>query len=241
MTLIAGVKLPKGVLLVSDTREILDDTEEIVVDSRRKITNVVRGVFMGTSGHESTSYVANILRNCFYNASANSDFSREYFHQSILKLYETVSDMHFTRRHQNYPIGSIIIAEYVKESSSFNLFHAGGLSGFTSFDEGERTYVIGSKPQIRNNVKERIEIVLNNTDKDTLNIKNIYINVAKKIQEYFQQEAKDDISVGEKVYCTYVTQLQNQPASDTFILSEDGLYVSVDPQDNNDNIKELEN
>ncbi|MCM3772841.1 MULTISPECIES: hypothetical protein [Priestia] len=80
-------------------------------------------------------------------------------------------------------------------------------------------------------------MVLNKTSKDTLNIENIYINnVAKEIQKYFQQEAKDDVSVRNKVYCTYLTHFQN----DTFILKEDGTYVKVNPKDNSDTLKEVE-
>jgi len=38
MTLIVGVRLPKGILLVSDTRETKEYTDEIVSDLKRKIT-----------------------------------------------------------------------------------------------------------------------------------------------------------------------------------------------------------
>lgn len=40
MTLIIGVKLPKCILLVSDTREVDEKTDEIVSDIKRKITIV---------------------------------------------------------------------------------------------------------------------------------------------------------------------------------------------------------
>ena len=92
MILLIGVKLPRGILLVSDTREVDEKTEEIVSDIKRKITIITPTVFLAGSGSESNFYTAKVLRNCLYNSS--SKLSTVNIRDNILKLYHQVTQLH---------------------------------------------------------------------------------------------------------------------------------------------------
>mgnify|MGYP001044647963 CR=1 FL=1 len=236
MTLIAGVKLPKGILLVSDTRETKEFTDEIASDLKRKITLIAPGCYVATSGQESTSLMANILRNCLYNGSVNKSLlgQGKSRRRVILDLYDQVNNVFRLNHKFNEPIGHILVADYNEEDNEFSLLESGGLEGFKSFNKVERTGLIGASQVIRNNTKERIERLLNQVSEEKLNEEFFFEPLAKDIQRIIQEETRNYVWVGENMYCTYLTVKDTKPACSVFFLRPDGKYKPINPQDNSE-------
>ncbi|PFV44149.1 hypothetical protein [Bacillus thuringiensis] len=70
MTLIAGIILPNGILVVSDTRAT-DIEGRILNEYRRKIIEVTPKTLIGTAGIGLTTSVALAKRQNLYNRSEN--------------------------------------------------------------------------------------------------------------------------------------------------------------------------
>lgn len=69
MTLIVGVKLPKGILFISDTRSTNPVDNSVISDLTRKITSITRNAYLATAGTENTFLAASILRTTLYNVN----------------------------------------------------------------------------------------------------------------------------------------------------------------------------
>jgi len=237
LTLIAGVKLPRGILFVSDTRETKEDTGEVVSDWKRKIILIYPGCFLASSGQASTDHIANILRNCLYNSSIDKNALSRLGtdrHRIISDLYDNVNNLHMMTHKYNEPIGHILIAELEEGTAKLNLFEAGGYTGFRNFNEIERTELIGSTQTIRSMARAKIENLLNLTTEEKLNDEFIFVPLAKDIQKILQEETRDDLSVGESMYCTYITQRNGKPASCVFFLDPNGEFKQMDEKDNSE-------
>lgn len=244
MTLIAGVKLPKGVLLVSDTRETIDRTEEIFSESKRKIVTVTRKFFIGGSGHSGTDLAANILRDTLYNKEVNDGLTTDYLRNATLKLFSTVNEIHQPNNLYGEPVGNILVAEYDEDNDEFNLLYIFGGEGFDKFNVLNKTkdvMLIGATHEIQRQVTSDINILLNSaavTD-EVLNHQGLYYTLSIEIQKYFQMATKNYVGVGDRVYCTYLTEINKKPAYHVYILDEDGKEIGVDFNDGSEYFKEL--
>lgn len=217
MTLIIGIKLPKGILLVSDTREVDEKTDEIISDIKRKITIVTPTVFLAGSGSESNFYTSKILRNCLYNTNLRN--STTEIRENILKIYNQVNQLHKDNHVLGYPVGQLLLAEYDKELKEFNLLHQCGSVGFTEFNVLKKikdVEVIGSNREVRNIVKQKVNNILASLTESELNHVALYEFIAKECHEIIGNlEIK---SIGDNVYCTFLTEVNDMPASAVFFI-----------------------
>jgi hypothetical protein len=230
MTLIAGIVLPKGILLVSDTRQSDDKTDEIAGDYARKLTFVAPNCIMGTSGSESSFYTAKILRNCLYNNSLA--ITTKDLRSHILDFYSSVNEFSSkTNKIKNYPVGCAILADYDTENDSFTLTSVKNFVNQNyslTFNKAGDIDLIGASETIQNKTKTHIQAVLQSLTEDQLNAPNAYENIARQCQTIFQQAAKEYVGISDKLYVVYLTTLHNEPASACFLLEEDGSLHDVD-------------
>ncbi|MEB4819103.1 hypothetical protein [Bacillus thuringiensis] len=230
MTLIAGIILPKGILIVSDTRDSDDKTDEIIHDYSRKITFVAPDCVLGTSGSESSFYTAKILRNCLYNShDAISTRDRRKY---ILDFYNSVNDFcSKTNKIKNYPVGCALLADYDTENDSFTLTSVKNFVNqnysFT-FNKVGDVDLIGASETIQDMAKVKIQAVLQSLSEDQLKHPNAYKYIADNCQTIFQQAAKEYAGISDKLYVVYLSTLHNKPASACFLLEEDGSSHDVD-------------
>ncbi|MEK4409355.1 hypothetical protein MHB59_12225 [Bacillus sp. FSL L8-0642] len=232
MTLIAGIVLPKGILIVSDTRQSDDKTDEIIHDYSRKITLVAPDCILGTSGSESSFYTAKILRNCLYNS--HEAISTKDRRNHILDFYNSVNDFSSkTNKIKNYPVGCAILADYDKENESFTLTSVKNFVNQNyslTFNKARDVDLIGASESIQDTAKVKIQAVLQSLTEEQLSHPNAYRDIAEKCQTIFQQAAKEYVGISDKLYVFYLTTLHNKPASDCFLLEEDGTLHDVDRQ-----------
>lgn len=234
ITLIIGLKLPKGILLVSDTRETIEETGTIVSEVKRKITLITPTILLGGSGSESNWHTSKILRHCLYSNSSN--LSTGKIRNEILNLYRNVNYLHRENHKYGHPIGNILVAEYDKDKKEFNLL---GLDSyeFESFDilnKIKDVRVIGSNGGIRSNVKTEVEDILNSFTYDELSDKKVYERIAKRCQMIIMNQS--DKGIGEHVYCTYLSVLNEVPASALFFIKSNGELINIDAKDDGEEI-----
>ncbi|EEK50738.1 hypothetical protein FO497_29205 [Bacillus cereus ATCC 10876] len=229
MTLIAGIVLPNGILIASDTRHSIEKTDEIDNDYIRKITIVTPNCILGTSGSESSFYTAKILRNCLYNnAHALDNISLRSY---ILNFYNDVNDFHSKTHINNHPIGSALLANYDDESNSFTLFSVKNYIGLTepfTHSKVGAIELIGANEKIQDKAKIQIQTVLQSLTEDQLNATNAYENIARQCQTIFQQVAKEHVGISDKLYVVYLTTLHKKPAVACFLLEENGTLHNID-------------
>jgi len=243
LTLIAGIKLPRGILLVSDTRETVDRADIVVSDSKRKIVFVTRGFLIASSGHSNTDHIANILRSSLYNRALNVGLTRDYVRNTTLSLFSKVNEIHQPNHPYGDPVGITIIGEYDQDNDDFNLLCTGGLAGFNEFhvlNTVKDLVLIGATAEIQQNVKARITALLDSLSQDFLHKPGLYKAIAEECQKYFQYETKNYVGVGDRLYCTYLTEMNKTPAHDVYILEKDGTRIPVDMLDSSDYFKELD-
>ncbi|RBN40389.1 hypothetical protein DMN50_15445, partial [Priestia megaterium] len=215
-------------------------TDEIASDLKRKITLITPECFVGTSGQESTSLLASILRNCLFNSSLDKNplgHLGEKRHKLIKDLYDQVNNVFMINHRLNEPMGHIMIADCDSEAHEFNLFVTGGYEGFKEFTKVDRIGVIGASSQIRHNVKTKLEKLLNEVPEEKLNFEYIFEPLAKDVQRIIQNFTTDYVGVGESMYCTYLTLDNNIPASSVFFLKPDGKLKPMDKYDNSEYLK----
>jgi len=228
--------MPKGVLMISDTRQMFEFTNDISTDRARKITCINRNIFLGGAGSESNWHTAQILRNSLYNVTSNITGSNAISH--ILKIYRAVNQLHMQHHVNRDPVGEILISEYLPKHNKFNLHHNNGLNNFTSIKtlkEIKDVEVIGLNKQTQDHMKEIIKKELDKVSADDFNRNTFYLNLAEYCHLVFKASGLSSISKG--VYCVYLSSLNGQPASDTFFIDEDGTYHKTSPLDSDKEIK----
>lgn len=243
MTLIAGIKLPRGILLVSDTRETVDRADTIVSDSRRKIVFVTRGFAVASADHSSTDYVANILRSSLYNRALNVGLKQDYIRNTTLSLFSKVNEIHQPNHPHGDPVGITIIGEYDEDNDDFNLLCTGGFAGYNEFhvlNAVKDIVLIGATAEIMKKVRVRIASLLDLLPPHLLYDPRVYAVIAEECQKFFQAETKNYVGVGDRLYCTYLTEKNKTPAHDVYILEKDGTRIPVDMLDNSTYFKELD-
>ena len=229
MTLIVGVKLPKGVLFVSDTRETGETTGEIITEYKRKITIVTPSTFLATSGSESNFYAAKILRNCLYNTASN--YTQQQINNYILGVYQNLNNVHKQTHIYKHPIGSILLADYDKSKNTFDLkgLNAELSSSFIEEElQSNSIIAIGSNKEIRINIIGWVDNLIKKysgyLDRDV-----VYEAISKEVHQYFK--SLDIQSIGKNVYVTYLSEINGNPASAIYYIYEDGTLVTVKNDD----------
>ncbi|GCF71771.1 hypothetical protein BC2903_55900 [Bacillus cereus] len=229
MTLIAGIILPKGILMISDTRLSDESTGEIDTDYQRKLTSVAPNCIMGTAGSESSFYTAKILRDRLYKNSHVMDTTslRSY----ILDFYNDVNQFSLKTHIDRHPIGSTLLADYDVENNSYTLtarkYYVDDTDLFTYTDTGD-IELIGANLTIQQNAKTKIQALLSDLTVEEWNHTDLFEYIAKQCQSIFQQAAKESVGISNKLYVIYLSTLQNEPATACFLLEEDGSLHDID-------------
>lgn len=231
MTLIAGIVLPKGILMISDTRLSFEKTDEIDTDYKRKLTFVAPNCIMGTAGSESSFYTAKILRNRLFENSHVLDTAslRSY----ILDFYNDVNQFSLKTHIDSHPIGSALLADYDAENNSYTLTaiknYVEDTDLFTYTDTGD-IELIGANSTTQQNAKTKIQAVLTDLSEDDLNHTYAYEYIAKQCQGIFQQAAKEFTGISNKLYFIYLTTLNNKPANACYLIEEDRTIHKIDEE-----------
>ncbi|PHI49675.1 hypothetical protein B9T64_06745 [Bacillus halotolerans] len=232
MSLLMGIVLPKGVLIVSDTRTVGASSLEILSDMSKKITYITKNVVLGGAGSETNWYTAQILRDSLYNQSEK--FTREQTLAQILGLYCSVNKI----RKSIDPVGSILVAEYDEADNVFRLHCNDGLNNYTSFEtlnEVKDIAIIGSNNKVRNHVKQLLKNEIDKCDPLILQQEKFYELLSlycKKLYKVLRDE-----TIGENLYCVYITSIDNKAASATYFIGKDDVLKNVDSTDDQREIK----
>lgn len=240
MTLIIGVILPKGILLVSDTRGTNSLTGEIDSDFRKKILSVTPCVDLAGSGAESNWHASKILRDCLYNTVFLNParYSKFEIRNEILKLYTKVNNLYQTNHPDGYPIGEILIAELDPATSTFNLLRRCGSEDFTEFNvlnNVNDVEVIGCSSEVQSNVKKEVRLALGNVPQEIIHGKGGFIVVVDLCHAIIKRQ--QDKSIGKNIYISYLTQNEENgmPQHCLLFIKEDGTEYSC----KNDGLEEI--
>ncbi|WHX41192.1 hypothetical protein QNH36_03225 [Mesobacillus sp. AQ2] len=227
MTLIVGVKLPNGILLVSDTRATNPKDDSVLSDLTRKITHITPNAYLATAGTENTFLAARIIRATLYNADPSSYNLRD----TILDLYRKINEIHIGIN--NSPAGPIMLAEFNKVHNTFNLSTVDPIdNNFTElnlYGETENVGAIGANRVIRAQMCTWVKQLLGMYGRN-LEHPSVYEDIAKKIQKLFCNFNNPTIS--KSVYVTYLSAIDNMAASAQFFIDENGrLEVGIKEND----------
>ncbi|AEW55279.1 hypothetical protein CV717_07285 [Bacillus cereus] len=240
MTLIIGVILPNGVLLVSDTRGTSSITGEVDSDFRKKILSVTPYVDIAGSGAESNWHASKILRDCLYNTVFLNParYSKFEVRNEILKLYNGVNNLYQTNHPNGYPIGELLVAELDQATSTFNLLRRCGLEGFTEFNvlsNVKDVEVIGSSSEVQCKVKKEVRLALENVPQEIIHRKGGYIYIVDLCHEIIKKQ--QDKSIGKNIYISYLTRNEKNgmPQHCLLFIKEDGTEYSCE----NDGLEEI--
>ncbi|WP_264647958.1 Ntn hydrolase family protein [Bacillus thuringiensis] len=239
MTLIAGIILPNGILMVSDTR-VKEGGVVVQDEDARKITFITPTTLIGTSGFEATYHTAQVLRETLYNNYRNMSITEK--REKIFGLYKHVNKLHLTENTYR-ELGSILLGEYNQEDNTFNLVTNTG-KGLTLFDNEivynkvKDTVIIGANEPLRDGIKYLIQEFLNKVPLDALNHPNFHSNISEYIRAMFIEAAHlsryDGIS--DKLYCVYITTINGQPVKADYLIDSDGSFKKVHEKQNSKEI-----
>lgn len=233
MTLVIGVKLPKGVLIVSDTRVVDPKTHKILGERQRKIIPITPSIYLATSGSESNWHVSRILRECLYMNAFQ--FSSEQIRMKILEFYSSANSFHMENQSSSFPFGGILLAEYNTDRDEFSLLHQQGNTGFDEFNifnTLKDVEAIGASEEIRSEAKRKVSEYIDTLGQEELNNGGIFEDIAKYIHNIIKSQ--DSISIGDNTYSVYLTEQDKKPASITFFLNTDNELTITDRSDPNE-------
>ncbi|PLS07633.1 hypothetical protein [Bacillus halotolerans] len=234
MTLIVGVILPTGILLVSDTRETEGGTLRVVSDMTKKISFLTPDILIGLAGTESNWFVSQILRDTIYNKS--SSLSREVVINEVLSFYQNVNTMR--RRIKQDTLGPIMISEFT-DNNSFTiktLDSDNDYNKITTFTQIGNIATIGSSYTVRQAVQNTLKDELDRTDDKDLSTHNFHkylAGICKKI--FIQVNKMYDPTVGSDLYCVYLSSINSIAANECFFIGNE--IVAVDYLDFDRTIK----
>ncbi|HFK1498007.1 TPA: hypothetical protein ACGXMW_002257 [Bacillus paranthracis] len=240
MTLIIGVVLPKGILLVSDTRGTYSTTGEVASDFRKKILSITPNVDLAGSGSESNWHASKILRECLFNTVYLNPFrySNVEIRSEILNLYHHINTLHKNNHHNGDPMGQLLVAEFDNSTFNFNLLQQCGTEGFHTFNILNTVYdvaAIGSSLEIRNNVIAEVSLNLNRIPLQFLNHEKLYIIVADSCHQIIKSQ--QDSGIGKNIYCSYLTQENGVARHCKFLIKENGEQYQFETDDGLEEIK----
>ncbi|MCM3217771.1 hypothetical protein M3612_25200 [Niallia taxi] len=221
MTLIIGVVLPKGILLTGDTRETTT-TGEVVSDLTRKILSITPSIDLACSNSESNWYTARILRDSIFKALQEypERYSTDDLRKIILNLYHNVNEIYQGNHPKNYPVGGLILSEYDRTHSKFNLLFNPGGNGYHNFiiqDNILDIAVIGGDGIVQDDVVSSMKFELEHKDFD-VNHPDAHLKVARIFKNYLKKINYNGI--GRNVYSSYFGNVDNQIGRIQYLLLE---------------------
>ncbi|EJS72918.1 hypothetical protein [Bacillus cereus] len=237
MTLIAGIILPNGILMVSDSREQLENTEEVHSEYRRKITLVTPTNILGVSGFDSTFYASQILRKTLFNK--DEKFTPEERRACILDLYKHVNLLHLVERDIPEPVGHILLGELDHKQGKYSLLANHGVDRFekfTVYNKVKDMVLIGAYSELRDAVKKQIQDMLDNLNEETLNLPYIYEHISIECRKIFKEHSAQYNGINDKLYCVYLSTIEGQPSSAFYFFESDGSDHRIDEKQDGETI-----
>ncbi|EMN7726846.1 hypothetical protein WB980_000090 [Bacillus cereus] len=229
MTLVAGIILPHGILMVSDSREQIENTEDSNSEYCRKISMITPTNILGIAGFEPSLYTAQILRKTLF--LKNRKLTTENKRAWILKLYQHVNLLHLYGRDIKEPLGHILLGERNLEDGTYKLLSNYGVDGFENFeihDQVKNTVVIGAYLQLRETVKVQIQNILDTISEDELNRKEVHMTIALECHKIFREHAAHYNGINDKLYCVHLSTLDNDPSAHIYFLESDNSFYPID-------------
>ncbi|AYY27371.1 hypothetical protein ACS2QC_17140 [Bacillus cereus group sp. Bce033] len=234
MTLIAGIILPNGILMMSDTRT-LENKFFVHNENTRKITVITPNVLLGSSGFETTYHTAQVLRQTLYDKKR---LTNENVRFCIEGLYKQVNNYHLVERDFPEPLGHILIGEFDPVKNEYSLHVNSGVdrelfSSYTDYREVKNIELIGANPLIRKNVKQKIAGILEGI---ALEESSAPRKIAELCHNIFKYEAETYQGINQRLYCIYLTTLNGRTVADTFFRDELGNEYKLDINDDSRDI-----
>ncbi|HFK1756489.1 TPA: hypothetical protein ACGXQC_000855 [Bacillus cereus] len=237
MTLIAGIILGNGILMVSDSRETFEDTSDVFSEYRRKITFVTPAVTLGTTGYDSTFHAARILRRSLYNNWRKNTIEDQ--RKFILDFYRHVNLLHLANRTLQNPVGDILVAEYDATQNKYTLLSNDGMDHFKEFtihNQIRDTVLVGANKNVRDTTKSQIKDILQSLNDTEINCYEAQEYVAKECQKIFKHQASEYPGINDKLYCVYSSTLNGQPAVAVYLIESDGTLHNLDKEQDGEDI-----
>ncbi|MDZ4442912.1 hypothetical protein ORM30_20895 [Bacillus cereus] len=229
MTLIAGIILPKGILMVSDSREQIEITDEVHNEYKRKITMVTPTNILGSAGFSTTFCAAQILRQTLF--KNNAKFTSQEIRRYILEFYQHVNLLHLVGRDPSQPVGQILLAELDLKDEKYCLLSNYGIDrfkNFTIYNKVKDVVLIGAHHEIRNSAKQQIQYVLDSLDENSLNLSYIYEPISLACHKIFKDLSVIYNGINDKLYCVYISTIEGKPSSSFYFLESDGSDHRID-------------
>ncbi|MBZ4222524.1 hypothetical protein LAE98_10475 [Bacillus wiedmannii] len=229
MTLIVGIILPNGILMVSDSRAQIENKEEVQSEYTRKINIITPTNILGSAGFEPTLYTSQILRKTLF--LKNEKLTTEEKQAFILKLYEHVNLLHLFKRDFKEPLGHILLGELNSDEGTYTLLSNYGEDGFKNFkihNKVKDTVVIGAYSQLRDTVKKQIQDILDTISEENLNRKDIHSTIALECHKIFKEHAAYYDGINDKLYCVHLSTIENDPSAVFYFLESDGSVHFID-------------
>ncbi|MCU5138273.1 hypothetical protein OCA06_00395 [Bacillus cereus] len=223
MTLIAGIILPNGILVVSDTRAT-DIEGRILNEYRRKIIEVTPKTLIGTAGIGLTTSVALAKRQNLYNRSEN--ITTNEIRKEIIEQYY---DLYYHHRATNEPFGSFLVADYDGPSNTYTILLLDNDTPLP-FENSFDTVLIGSSQLIRDYAKNAIQDSLKLFTTEEIYNPAFYIKFSQHVQNIFKHFSNTDHTINGKLHCEYLTVHNNQPTIMRYLLETDGSIHKINEE-----------
>ncbi|UOX98413.1 hypothetical protein MWG54_12705 [Bacillus cereus] len=223
MTLIAGIILPNGILVVSDTRAT-DIEGRILNEYRRKIIEVTPKTLIGTAGIGLTTSVALAKRQNLYNRSEN--ITTNEIRKEIIEQYY---DLYYHHRETNKPFGSFLVADYDGPSNTYTILLLDSDKPLP-FENPFDTVLIGSSQLIRDYAKNAIQDSLKLFTTEEIYNPTFYIKFSQHVQNIFKHFSNMDHTINGKLHCEYLAVHNNQPTIIRYLLETDGSIHKIDEE-----------
>ncbi|PKJ54694.1 hypothetical protein [Bacillus sp. SN10] len=229
MTLIAGIILPKGILMVSDTREMLYGTQ-IGNELVRKITRVTPGTILGTAGTGYSIAIAKSLRKKLFDKVPTTPTS---IRKDILDEYKNQNKSVRKENPNLGPMAYILLGEYNDTSKTYTLLKNIGeddslFDDIEIYDQLKDTAVIGSSLDVRTFLKEDINEILANFLDQELEDAEFFMELSAILKITFEHYANQIPDINDKLYCAYLTTSKNEPVVHTYLINSNRIPCKVD-------------
>lgn len=221
MTLIVGIKLPKGILIISDTRET-DMRMNVTSDYKRKIVRIAPTCFLATAGSESTFYAARILRNCLYNSG-----TIESINKNVLVLFKKVNQIYKEINLQ--PVGPIMLAQYDENKEQYKLLSVDPESAneYETLVEAFDVISIGGNAVIRHTIETYIRDLMKSLG-ENIHLEGIYDFVTRNVHHFIKQLSNP--TIGKHLLVAYLTSMNGNTVSANLFIKENDEKFNIDPQ-----------
>ncbi|MGH0542141.1 hypothetical protein ACQVPW_11355 [Bacillus cereus] len=230
MTLIAGIVLPNGILIMSDTL-VMENGENIYTEYGLKINRVTPTTLIGTSGTEYLFYFILALKQALYDNVVHT--TQSDIRAIILSKYKMIHEDFLTKDDLRI-FGHFLVAEYDQTSETYTLISNSNENPRHFYEKREcskfkNVEVIGAIWPLANYVKshisEKLETYAPNIIEDPLFHKNFSRECNKIFKAYSNEYPQYNFN--DKLYCVYLTTQNKQPHVEDY-LWDDGNYFEVD-------------